>query len=138
MPEHDDSAGEQPTQTDGGAPADEHVKPVVTRRDFIAGAGLGVAATAVVVGGVAVATRQNTTTAPQPVVQTAPGGAAVAVAPAPAPATAPQQTQAQPAAGQQQQAAPQVNVLPQHMRRVTLNIDGVNRDAVVDVRESFW
>ena len=39
MPEHDGSAGEQPTQADGGAPADEDVKPVVTRRDFIAGAG---------------------------------------------------------------------------------------------------
>jgi aerobic-type carbon monoxide dehydrogenase small subunit (CoxS/CutS family) len=136
MPEQDGSAGEQPTQADGGAPAEEQVKPVVTRRDFIAGAGLGVAATAVVVGGVAVATRQNTATAPAPVVQTAPGGAAVAVAPAPAQATAPQQTQAQPAA--QQQTTPQVGVLPQHMRRVTLNIDGVNREAVVDARESFW
>lgn len=136
MPEQDGSAGEQPTQADGGTSAEEQVKPVVTRRDFIAGAGLGVAATAVVVGGVAVVTRQNTATTPQPVVQTAPGGAAVAVAPAPAQATAPQQTQAQPAA--QQQTAPQVSVLPQHMRRVTLNIDGVNREAVVDVRESFW
>jgi aerobic-type carbon monoxide dehydrogenase small subunit (CoxS/CutS family) len=136
MPEHDGSAGEQPTQA-GGAPADEQVKPVVTRRDFIAGAGLGVAATAIVAGGVVVATRQNTVTAPQQVVTTAPGGAAVAVAPAPAAGTAPQQAQPQ-APAQQQAAQQQVGTLPRHMRRVTLNIDGVNREVVVDARESLW
>src|SRR3981081_1542737 len=61
MPEHDDSAGE---------PAEEHARPVVTRRDFIAGAGLGVAATAIVAGGGAVATRPGVQPAPatQPVV----------------------------------------------------------------------
>src|SRR5258706_9902960 len=76
MPEHDDAAGE---------PAEEHARPVVTRRDFIAGAGLGVAATAIVAGGVAGATRQGTQTvpAPQPLAQVAPGGAGVAPAPAP-------------------------------------------------------
>jgi aerobic-type carbon monoxide dehydrogenase small subunit (CoxS/CutS family) len=137
MPEHDGSAGEQPTQAGGGPPADEQVKPVVTRRDFIAGAGLGVAATAIVAGGVAVATRQNTVSAPQPVVQTAPGGASVAVAPAPA--AAPAQQQAQPAAAPAQQPAQQqAGTLPRHMRRVTLTIDGVNREVVVDVRESLW
>src|SRR5260370_41396830 len=79
MPEHNDSAGE---------PAEEHARPVVTRRDFIAGAGLGVAATAIVAGGVAVATRQGVQTvpAPQPVAQVAPGGAVVAPAPAVQPA----------------------------------------------------
>src|SRR6266508_2955037 len=116
--------------------ADEQVKPVVTRRDFIAGAGLGVAATAIVAGGVTVATRQNTATAPQ-VVQTAPGGPAVAVPPAAAPATAPQQ-QAQPQAQAPAQQPAQVGALPRHMRRVTLNIDGVSREVVVDVRESLW
>src|SRR5437870_10785527 len=86
MPDHDGSAGDQPTQPVGGEPAEEHARPVVTRRDFIAGAGLGVAATAIVAGGVAVATRQGVQTvpAPQPVAQTAPGGAVVS-APAPAP-----------------------------------------------------
>src|SRR6202163_4177974 len=109
MPEHDVSPGE-PTQPVGNEPAEEHARPVVTRRDFIAGAGLGVAATAVVAGGVAVATRQGgqTARAPQPVLQT---GAGAAVAPAPAPGVA---GQAQPAAAQQ--AAPAAaGPLPQHM-----------------------
>src|SRR5438445_11437944 len=99
MPEHDDSAGE---------PAEEHARPVVTRRDFIAGAGLGVAATAIVAGGVAVATRQGTQTvpAPQPVAQVAPGGAVVA--PAPAPGVAAQPPPAAPS------AAPAAGALPQH------------------------
>jgi aerobic-type carbon monoxide dehydrogenase small subunit (CoxS/CutS family) len=133
MPENDGSAGEQSTQPVGAEPAEENVRPVVTRRDFIAGAGLGVAATAIVAGGVAVATRQNTQTVPQPVVQTNAGGAVVQ-APAPAPNVGAQpQTQAQPQA--QPQAA---GALPLHMRRVTLNIDGINREVVVDVRESLW
>lgn len=132
MPENDDSAGGPPTQPVGAEPAEEHARPVVTRRDFIAGAGLGVAATAIVAGGVAVATRQNVQTAPQPVAQTGIGGAVVQ-APAPASNVATQpQTQAQP------QAAPATNALPQHMRRVTLNIDGIDRNVVVDVRESLW
>lgn len=137
MPENDGSVGEQPTQPVGTEPADaaeENVRPVVTRRDFIAGAGLGVAATAIVAGGVAVATRQNVQTVPQPVVQTKPGGAVVQ-APAPALNVASQpQTQTQP----QAQPQAQQGALPLHMRRVTLNIDGLNRDAVVDVRESLW
>ncbi|HEV7663875.1 MAG TPA: (2Fe-2S)-binding protein, partial [Chloroflexota bacterium] len=132
MPEHDGSAGE-PTQAVGTEPAEEHARPVVTRRDFIAGAGLGVAATAIVAGGVAVATRPGTqtATAPQPVLQTGPGGAVVAPAPAPGVAAQPQAA-AQPAAGQA------TGTLPQHMRRVTLNIDGANHDVVVDVRETLW
>jgi aerobic-type carbon monoxide dehydrogenase small subunit (CoxS/CutS family) len=131
MPDNDGSAGEQPTQPVGAEPAEEHARPVVTRRDFIAGAGLGVAATAIVAGGVAVATRQGVQTVPAPVAQTGAGGAVVQ---APAPATAAQpQTQAQP-----QATAPTNEQLPLHMRRVTLNIDGVNHDVVVDVRESLW
>jgi aerobic-type carbon monoxide dehydrogenase small subunit (CoxS/CutS family) len=125
MPEHDDSAGE---------PAEEHARPVVTRRDFIAGAGLGVAATAIVAGGVAVATRQGTQTvpAPQPVAQVAPGGAVVAPAPAPAaqPAAAPAVAGTVPASA--------AGTLPKNMRRVTLNIDGAQHNVVVDVRESLW
>jgi xanthine dehydrogenase YagT iron-sulfur-binding subunit len=137
MPENDGSAGEQPTQPVGSEPAEggESARPVVTRRDFIAGAGLGVAATAIVAGGVAVATRRGTQTgpAPQRVARTG-GGAAVVQAPAPAPNTAAQsasQTQAQPS-----QPAP--GALPPHMRQVTLNIDGISRTVVVDVRETLW
>jgi aerobic-type carbon monoxide dehydrogenase small subunit (CoxS/CutS family) len=131
MPEHDGSAGE-PTQPVGAEPTEEHARPVVTRRDFIAGAGLGVAATAIVAGGVAVATRQGVQTvlAPQPVAQTAPGGPVVAPAPAPGVAAQP------PAAAQP--AAQTTGALPQNMRRITLNIDGVNRNVVVDVRETLW
>ncbi len=134
MPENDGPAGTQPTEPGGSAePADENVRPVVTRRDFIAGAGLGVAATAIVAGGVAVATRQNVQTVTQPVAQTGPGGAVVQ-APAPAPNVAAQPpTQAQP-----QTQAPAPNQLPLHLRRVTLNIDGISRDVVVDVRETLW
>src|ERR687886_984328 len=112
MPDNDGSAGAQPTQPVGPEPAEEHARPVVTRRDFIAGAGIGVAATAIVAGGVAVATRQGVQTvpAPQPVAQTGPGGAVVAQAPAPA---APAQPQAAPAAN----APAAAGALPQHMRR---------------------
>jgi aerobic-type carbon monoxide dehydrogenase small subunit (CoxS/CutS family) len=126
---------------DGGAGEAEHAKPVVTRRDFLAGAGIGVAATAVVAGGIAVATRSQTAPVAQ-TVQTAPGGPAVAVPPAPAAAPpAQQQPAAQPAAPVQSQAQPQVQVpgqLPRSMRRVTLDLDGVPRDVTVDVRESLW
>jgi aerobic-type carbon monoxide dehydrogenase small subunit (CoxS/CutS family) len=112
--------------------AAERVRPIVTRREFIAGAGIGVAATAVVAGGVAVMTRGQ----PAPVaqtVQTAPGAPVVAVPPA-APAAAPAQGQAAPAAAAQSGAA----TLPRSMRRVTLNLDGVQREVTVDVRESLW
>jgi aerobic-type carbon monoxide dehydrogenase small subunit (CoxS/CutS family) len=139
MPETDGSADEQPTQPVGAEPTEggESVRPVVTRRDFIAGAGLGVAATAIVAGGVAVATRQNTQPVPQPVAQTSAGGAVVQ-APAPAPVVTTQQqpqTQAQP---QAQPQAPAQGTLPLHQRQVTLNIDGISRNVVVDVRETLW
>src|SRR5215475_9121120 len=138
MPEHDGSPDSQPTEQVGADAAEEHARPVVTRRDFIAGAGLGVAATAVVAGGIAVATRQGVQTAPAPqtVAQTGPGGAVVAQAPAPAAATQAQSAaQGQPAAQGQTQSA---GTLPQHMRRVTLDIDGTQHDVTVDVRETFW
>jgi len=134
MPEHEVPAGE-PTQPVGTEPAEEHVRPVVTRRDFIAGAGLGVAATAIVAGGVAVATRpavQTSPTAPQPVIQTGPGGAVVAPAPA-----APGAAQSQPADQSAPATAP-AGPLPRNMRQVTLDIDGVQRTVIVDVRESLW
>jgi aerobic-type carbon monoxide dehydrogenase small subunit (CoxS/CutS family) len=133
MSDNDGSAGDQPTAPVGGEPVEEHARPVVTRRDFIAGAGLGVAATAIVAGGVAVATRQGVETAPAPVAQTG-GAPAVVQVPAPAPNVAAQpQTQAQPPAQTQANGG-----LPQHQRRVTLNIDGLQRDVVVDVRETLW
>jgi len=135
MPEQDGSAGDQPTDSVGQDAPEERARPVVTRRDFIAGAGLGVAATAVVAGGVAVATRQGaqTTPVPQPVAQTGPGGAVISQAPAPAVAGQPQQ-QGQ---GQSSTAATS-STLPQHMRHVTLNIDGTAHDVIIDVRETFW
>ena len=109
----------------------EHLRPVVTRREFMAGAGAGLAVGAVVAGGIAVATRPAAQTQPTTVV-TAPGAPAAVVAQpaAPAPAQTQSQTQPQP---QQQQGA-----LPLSMRRVDLDIDGVSRTVVVDVRESLW
>jgi aerobic-type carbon monoxide dehydrogenase small subunit (CoxS/CutS family) len=113
-----------------GTPQDgsEQLRPVVTRREFIAGAGAGVAVGAVVAGGIAVATRPGGQTQPAAVV-TGPGGPAV-VAPAPAAGQAPAPAQAQPAA--------QAATLPLNMRKVDLNIDGVARSVTVDVRESLW
>src|SRR5438045_9066125 len=81
----------------------EQLRPVCTRREFMAGAGAGLAVGAVVAGGIAVATRSNVQTQPTTVV-TAPGGPAV-VAQAPAPAAAQAQPQAQ-TQQQQQQAQP--------------------------------
>lgn len=130
-----DAAGPADASPEGGREGSERAQPVVTRRDFIAGAGIGVAATAVVGGGIVLATRPQTATAPQ-VVQTAPGGAVVQ-APVP-PAPAPAQTQPQTTTAPAQQPAPAVASLPRTMRRVTLNIDGATREVSVDVRESLW
>ena len=107
----------------------EQLRPVVTRREFIAGAGAGVAVGAVVAGGIAVATRPAVQTQPAAVVSV-PGGPAV-VAPAPAAPVG----QA-PAAAAPQAAAPAA--LPLNQRKVDLNIDGVSRSVTVDVRESLW
>src|SRR6266851_2044043 len=104
----------------------EQLRPVVTRREFMAGAGAGLAVGAVVAGGIAVATRPATQTQPTTVVG-APGAPAAVVAQPAAPLTAPAPAQSQPQA--QQQAA-----LPLSMRRVELSIDGVPRTVVVDVR----
>jgi aerobic-type carbon monoxide dehydrogenase small subunit (CoxS/CutS family) len=108
----------------------EQLRPVVTRREFMAGAGAGLAVGAVVAGGIAVATRPATQTQPSTVV-TAPGGPAVVAQPG-APITAP--APGQPQAQQQQQPS----ALPLNMRKVDLNIDGVSRMVTVDVRESLW
>jgi len=107
----------------------EQLRPGVTRREFIAGAGAGVAVGAVVAGGIAVATRPAVQTQPAAVVSV-PGGPAV-VAPAPAAPVG----QA-PAAAAPQAAAPAA--LPLNQRKVDLNIDGVSRTVTVDVRESLW
>src|SRR5229473_5065881 len=98
----------------------EQLRPVVTRREFMAGAGAGLAVGAVVAGGIAVATRPAVQTQPSAVV-TAPGGPAVV---APGGAIAPQAPTA--AQSQPQGQAPQ-GALPLNMRRVELNIDGVAR-----------
>jgi aerobic-type carbon monoxide dehydrogenase small subunit (CoxS/CutS family)/copper chaperone CopZ len=125
-------AGSSPDAEGGGS---EHARPVITRRDFIAGAGIGVAGTAVVAGGVALVTRGQTAPVAQ-TVQTAPGGPAVAVPPAPGVAP-PAQIQAQPPA-QQPAVIPVKEQLPRTMRRVTLDLDGAAREVTVDVRESLW
>jgi aerobic-type carbon monoxide dehydrogenase small subunit (CoxS/CutS family) len=109
----------------------EQVRPVVTRREFMAGAGAGLAVGAVVAGGIAVATRPAAPTQPGAVV-TQPGGPAV-VAPGAAPVVQP----AVPAAPGQPQAAP-TGALPLNQRHVDLNIDGVTMPVTVDVRESLW
>jgi len=108
----------------------ESLRPVVTRREFMAGAGAGLAVGAVVAGGIAVATRPAAQTQPTTVVG-APGAPAAVVAQPAGPIAAPAPAQTQPQA--QQQAA-----LPLSMRRVDLNIDGALRTVVVDVRESLW
>src|SRR5690348_6915398 len=123
-----------PGPVDERQESSEQMRPVVTRREFMAGAGAGLAVGAVVAGGIAVATRSGTQTQPTNVV-TAPGGPAVVAQQAP-PISAPGQTQTQPTAqpaGQQAQTT-----LPLNMRTVDLNIDGVTRSVTVDVRESLW
>jgi aerobic-type carbon monoxide dehydrogenase small subunit (CoxS/CutS family)/copper chaperone CopZ len=132
MADAEPPAGSSPDAESGGS---EHARPVITRRDFIAGAGIGVAGTAVVAGGVALVTRGQTAPVPQ-TVQTAPGGPAVAVPPAPGVAP-PAQIQAQPPA-QQPAVVPVNDQLPRTMRRVTLDLDGAAREVTVDVRESLW
>jgi len=132
-----DNVDPGPSETRAGQdpPEDaEQLRPAVTRREFIAGAGAGVAVGAVVAGGIAVATRPTVTTQPTTVV-TQPGAPA-AVAPAPAPAAPGVTTPAQP--GQQAQPQQAAQDLPLSMRRVTLNIDGQAHDVTVDVRESLW
>jgi aerobic-type carbon monoxide dehydrogenase small subunit (CoxS/CutS family) len=136
MPDHDDPAPES-MEPVGAEAAEEHARPVVTRRDFIAGAGVGVAATAIVAGGISVATRQNATTVPAPVAQTGPGGAVVAPAPA-APGTAPAAGTAPATSGAAPAAGAAASTLPAHMRQVTLDIDNVQHVVVVDVRETLW
>src|SRR6266542_2039264 len=111
----------------------EQLRPVVTRREFMAGAGAGLAVGAVVAGGIAVATRPGTQTQPSAVV-TAPGAPAAVVAQPPV-------QPAQPAAPGQQQQPQQAQpggTLPLSQRKVDLNIDGVVHTVSVDVRESLW
>jgi aerobic-type carbon monoxide dehydrogenase small subunit (CoxS/CutS family) len=111
----------------------EQMRPVVTRREFMAGAGAGLAVGAVVAGGIAVATRPAVQTQPSAIV-TAPGAPAVVAPAVPAAAPAPGGAQTQP----QQPQQPSPAALPLNMRRVDLNIDGVPRSVTVDVRESLW
>jgi aerobic-type carbon monoxide dehydrogenase small subunit (CoxS/CutS family) len=127
MSDHVEPGPPEATPQDGA----EQLRPVVTRRDFIAGAGAGVAVGAVVAGGIAVAGRPAAPAQPAAVV-TAPGGPAV-VASAGGPLTA-----QPPATAPNQQQQPQAGALPLNMRRVDLNIDGVARTVTVDVRESLW
>src|SRR4051812_32512441 len=144
-PMGDDNREVPPESTDATPRASEtgeaeQLHPLVTRRDFLIGLGVGAVGVGVAAGAGFAATQgsRQTAVAP-PAVQTAPGGPAVAVPPAPGaapaapqPATAPAPAQA-PAAGQALATG-----LPLSMRRVSLNVDGVAHDVVVDVRESLW
>src|SRR3984893_15858351 len=125
MPEGSGPAGPEPSEVESSS--GEHIRPLATRRDFLVGAAAGAVAVGVVAGAGIAVTRGNTQQAVAPAVQTGPGGPAVAVPPAPA---------AQPAAPAQpaQAAQPAASQLPPTMRRVSMNIDGVNRDVTVDVR----
>jgi aerobic carbon-monoxide dehydrogenase small subunit len=121
----------QDVESDGG----EHIRPLATRRDFLVGAGVGAVVVGVVGGGAVALSRGNAQ--PATTIQTAPGQPAVAVAPPPEVQTQPQAT-AQPQTGAQPAAAPAPGQLPPTMRKVSLIIDGVPREATVDVRESLW
>jgi aerobic-type carbon monoxide dehydrogenase small subunit (CoxS/CutS family) len=131
MSDNVDPGPTEPAEAQGES---ERLRPVVTRREFVAGAGAGLAIGAVVAGGIAVATRPGVQTQPSAVV-TAPGGPAVVAQPVTAPAPGQTQPQAQPQQQPQQQAQ---TTLPLSMRKVDLIIDGQTRSVTVDVRESLW
>jgi aerobic-type carbon monoxide dehydrogenase small subunit (CoxS/CutS family) len=129
MPE---GGGPEDPQTSDNA-GDEQIRPLVTRRDFIVGAGTGAVVVGVVAGaGVAASRAGQTAMAPAPVPATGPGGPAVAAPPV---AQAPAVPAATPAAAPTAVAAP---ALPLNMKAVTLNIDGLQHVVTVDTRESLW
>jgi aerobic-type carbon monoxide dehydrogenase small subunit (CoxS/CutS family) len=129
-----ESTDESPRESATGEA--EQLHPLVTRRDFLIGLGVGAVGVGVVAGAGFAATQgaRQTVVAP-PAVQPG-GGPAVAVPPAQAPA-APQPATA-PAPAQAPVAAQPATGLPLTMRRVSLNVDGAAHDVVVDVRESLW
>src|SRR5947209_4180283 len=131
MPEGSGPASPEPSEAD--STSGEHIRPLATRRDFLVGAGAGAVVVGVVAGAGVAVTRGSTQPVPAPAVQTGPGGPGIAVAPAQQTQPAAPQQQAQPAAQQ-----PAQSQLPPTMRRVSLNIDGLNHDVTVDVRVSLW
>jgi xanthine dehydrogenase YagT iron-sulfur-binding subunit len=94
----------------GGSPTDGSAKQAVTRRDFLVGASSGVAATAAAAAGMAAQKPPASTPPTHPPTQT----------------------------GRPQPVLPPAASLPGSMRRIKLNINGVEHEAVVDVRESLW
>jgi aerobic-type carbon monoxide dehydrogenase small subunit (CoxS/CutS family) len=122
---------DDPSESVEGEPEDhpESIRPLPTRRDFLIGAGTGAVAVGVVAGAGFAASQARPVT--QAVAPTGPGGAAVLAPPIAPPAQQPAQTQAIP-----DKSPPQA--LPSTMRHVTLNVDGIPREATVDVRESLW
>lgn len=125
MPEAGGPAHSNPgTEAEDESHAPERAQLLLTRRSFLIGAGAGAATAGAVLGGVMVATRPAAPSQPA------------------APATAPQAPAAAPAAPAKpapaQPAVQPAGQLPATMRRVTLDIDGVKHDLVVDVRESLW
>jgi aerobic-type carbon monoxide dehydrogenase small subunit (CoxS/CutS family) len=141
----DDNRPVQPESTDdvaggGDAGESEQFHPLITRRDFLIGLGVGAVGVGIVAGAGFAATQgaRQTTVAPPAPVQTGPGGPAVVAPPAPAAAPAAPQPATAPAPAQAPAAARPVTELPLTMRRVSLRIDGAPHDVVVDVRESLW
>lgn len=146
MADRDEMAASGSTEgtPEPGAEAPERIQPVVTRRDFIAGAGVGAVAVGVVAGAGYVASQAGkpaTVSAPGPAAApgAAPAGGNVVAPVGGGPGVAVQQPAAKPGpaqAGQPPQVMPQV--LPPSLRTVNLQIDGVQRSVTVDVRESLW
>lgn len=140
----DDKTPVPPESTDATPRASEtgeaeQLHPLVTRRDFLIGLGVGAVGVGVAAGAGFAATQgsRQAAVAPAPAVQTGPGGPAVAVPPAAAPSAPQPATAPAPAAAPAAAQAP-ANALPLSMRRVSLNVDGVAHDITVDVRESLW
>ena len=112
----------RPTDAVDAGDEPERLDPLVTRRQFLVGAGAGAAVAAAAAGGAVVLSRPSAK-------QAAREGGAIAerpgeTAPAGAPATS---------------GAPAQGIaLPASQRRVSLNIDGTQHDVIVDVRESLW
>jgi aerobic-type carbon monoxide dehydrogenase small subunit (CoxS/CutS family) len=120
---------DDPSQSVEGEPEErpERIRPLPTRRDFLIGAGTGAVAVGVVAGAGFAASQARPAT--QPVAPTGPGAAVLAP---------PLAQPAQPAGQQAIPAKAPPQTLPPTMRHVTLNIDGIPREATVDVRESLW
>ena len=123
----------------GDAGESEQFHPLITRRDFLIGLGVGAVGVGIAAGVGFVATQGSRQTAiAPPAVQPGPGGPAIAAPPVPGAAPAVPQPATAQAPAQAPAAARPATDLPLTMRRVSLKIDGVPHNVLVDVRESLW